>query len=153
MVGHYRDRADCENNFDEIKNHWGRGGFTSRAIKPCRFSVRIIALIYNGWHIFVRLAEPDKHLEAITSRPLLLSSVGKLTETARQKTLTITHSHGRAAHVQKTYQRIQQFFNELKANAPQLSALECWLRILSEAMKKYLGGRVLRPPKPAIVVG
>lgn len=23
IVQHYRDRADCENNFDEIKNHWG----------------------------------------------------------------------------------------------------------------------------------
>jgi hypothetical protein len=24
----YRDRADCENAFDELKNHWGWGGFT-----------------------------------------------------------------------------------------------------------------------------
>ncbi|VAW70786.1 hypothetical protein MNBD_GAMMA10-2108 [hydrothermal vent metagenome] len=23
---HYRDRADCENNFDEMKNQWGWGG-------------------------------------------------------------------------------------------------------------------------------
>jgi len=153
IVCHYRDRADCENNFDEIKNHWGWGGYTTRALKPCRFISRIIALIYNWWSIFVRLAEPDKHLEAITSRPLLLSSVGKLTETSRQKKLTITHSHGREEHVRKTYQRIQQFFNELKANAPQLDALECWCRILSEAMKKYLGGQILRPPKPAIAAG
>jgi hypothetical protein len=149
VVCHYRDRADCENNFDEIKNHWGWGGYTTRAIKPCRFMARIIALIYNWWNIFVRLAEPDKHLEAITSRPLLLSSVGKLTETSRQKTMTITHSHGRAEQVQDAYRRIQQFFNGLKANAPQLSDLECWCRILSEAMKKYLNGRILEPPNPA----
>jgi hypothetical protein len=96
--------------------------------------------------IFVRLAEPDKHLEAITSRPLLLSSVGKLTESGRQKTLTITHSHGRAQQVQETYQRVQIFFDGLRAIAPQLSELECWCRILSEAMKKYLGGKVLKPP-------
>src|SRR6266480_7609266 len=25
----YRDRADCENGFDELKNHWGWGGFTT----------------------------------------------------------------------------------------------------------------------------
>ena len=30
---------------------------------------RFIALIYNWWNLFVRLAKPDKHLEAITSRP------------------------------------------------------------------------------------
>lgn len=153
IVCHYRDRADCENNFDEIKNHWGWGGYTTQALKPCRFISRIIALIYNWWNIFARLAEPDKHLEAVTSRPLLLSSVGKLTETSRQKTLTITHSHGREEHVRRIYQRMQQFFNELKANAPQLDALECWCRILSEAMKKYLNGRILRPPKLAIAAG
>ena len=26
----YRDRADCENTFDELKNHWGWGGFTTQ---------------------------------------------------------------------------------------------------------------------------
>lgn len=150
IVCHYRDRADCENNFDEIKNHWGWGGFTTQAIKPCRFISRMIALIYNWWNIFVRLAEPDKHLEIMTSRPLLLTSVGQLTQTSRQKTMTITHTHGRARQAQETYRRIQRFFDELKANAPQLTELECWCRILSEAMKKYLGERILRPPKPAI---
>lgn len=153
VVCHYRDRADCENNFDEIKNHWGWGGFTTQAIKPCRFMARMIALVYNWWNIFVRLAEPDKHLEAITSRPLLLTSVGRLTETARQKTMTITHVHGRAEHAQNTFRRIQQFFDALKANAPQLTELECWCRILSEAMKKYLQGRILGPPSPAISAG
>ncbi|MFV0276216.1 MAG: transposase [Parahaliea sp.] len=153
IVCHYRDRADCENNFDEIKNHWGWGGFTTKSIKPCRFMARVIALIYNWWNIFVRLADPDKHLEAITSRPLLLSSVGKLTETGRQKTMTITHSHGRADHAQKTYRRIQAFFDHLKASAPQLSDLECWCRILSEAMKKYLRGQILRPPDNHVLNG
>ena len=27
IIDHYRDRADCENNFDEIKNQWGWGGW------------------------------------------------------------------------------------------------------------------------------
>ena len=38
IVQHYRDRADCENNFDEIKNQWGWGGFVTQKIKPCRIS-------------------------------------------------------------------------------------------------------------------
>jgi hypothetical protein len=146
IVRHYRDRADCENNFDEIKNHWGWGGFTTTDIKPCRFIARIIALIYNWWNIFARLANPDKHMEAITSRPLLLSSVGRLTESGRKKTLTITSTHTQAENIQATFQRIQAFFNQLKMNAPQLTAIECWCRILSEAMKKYLDNRLLKPP-------
>src|SRR5215467_2648231 len=32
----YRDRADCENAFDELKNHWGWGGFTTQDLKRCR---------------------------------------------------------------------------------------------------------------------
>ena len=35
----YRDRADCENTFDELKNQWGWGGFTTLApLRPtaCR---------------------------------------------------------------------------------------------------------------------
>ena len=146
IVQHYRERADCENNFDEIKNHWGWGGFTTTDIKPCRFISRIIALIYNWWNIFARLANGDKHMEAITSRPLLLSSVGRLTETGRKKTMTITSTHAKADDIQKTFERIQAFFNSLKVNAPQLTSVERWCRILSEAMKKYLGGSLLRPP-------
>ena len=82
---HYRDRADCENNFDEIKNQWGWGGFVTQKLKPCRFIARMIALIYNWWSLFVRLAEPDKHYEAIVSRPLLLHGVGKQTSHVAQK--------------------------------------------------------------------
>ncbi len=41
----YRDRADCENNFDELKNQWGWGGYTTQDVKSCRLMARIIALI------------------------------------------------------------------------------------------------------------
>jgi|GEM_PF-4186730 len=29
----YRDRATCENNFDELKNQWGRAGFVTQDLK------------------------------------------------------------------------------------------------------------------------
>ncbi len=37
MFYHYRDRADCENNFDEMKNQWGWGGYATQDIKSCQF--------------------------------------------------------------------------------------------------------------------
>ena len=134
---HYRDRADCENNFDEMKNQWGWGGFTTKKIKSCQLMARMIALVYNWWNLFVRLAIPDKHHEAITSRPLLLSSVGRLTEHGRQKKLVITSTHGDIIKLRKAYKRLVTFFNELKAAAPQLSLSECWERILFKAMEKF----------------
>ncbi len=72
----YRDRADCEKVFDELKNHWGWGGFTTHDLARCRLIARMVTLVYNWRNVFVRLTEPDKHLEAITSRPLLLAGTG-----------------------------------------------------------------------------
>jgi len=142
----YRDRADCENVFDEMKNQWGWGGFVTQDIKRCRLMARMIALIYNWWNLFVRLAVSDKHLEAITSRPLLLQGVGKLSHHSGQQTLTITQSHGRRHDVMAAYQRMSRFFSRLKRIAPQLSPIECWYHILSEAVKVFLNGRQLHPP-------
>ena len=134
---HYRDRADCENNFDELKNQWGWGGYTTHKIKSCQFMARMIALVCNWWNLFVRLAIPHKHHEAITSRPLLLSSVGRLTEHSRQKRMVITSTHGDITTLKLAYSRLIDFFDELKANAPQLNYYECWNRILSKAMEKF----------------
>lgn len=33
MAQLYRDQADAENGFDELKNQWGWGGFTSQNMK------------------------------------------------------------------------------------------------------------------------
>lgn len=34
-------------------------------LKRCRFMARITALVYNWWSLFVRLANPDQHTEAV----------------------------------------------------------------------------------------
>ncbi len=72
--------------------------------------------------------------------------MGKQTQHAVQTTLTITSNHGKEFYVKAAYTQVCAFFDELKAIAPQLTPLQCWYRILSEAMKKYLKGVVLKPP-------
>jgi len=64
----YRDRADCENGFDELKNQWGWGGFTTQDIERCQSSARAVALVYNWWSWYCRAAKPGPRMEAITSR-------------------------------------------------------------------------------------
>jgi len=78
----YRDRGDAENPFDELKNQWGWGGYTTHDLKRCRIAAMGVGLIYNWWSLFVRLANPQARLEAITSRPLLLCAVGRRIEHA-----------------------------------------------------------------------
>jgi len=53
----------------------GWGGFVTQDLARCRLAARMIALFYDWWSIFVRLVEPDRHMEAITSRPLLLHAI------------------------------------------------------------------------------
>ncbi|NOZ52990.1 MAG: hypothetical protein GXP08_07570 [Gammaproteobacteria bacterium] len=76
--------------------------------------------MYNWWGLFSRLANPTKYSEAITSRPLLLSSVGRLIYGSRQKQMTIISRHAQAEQVQVIYRRMAAFFNDLKTAAPQL---------------------------------
>lgn len=146
IAQHYRDRADCENNFDELKNQWGWGGFTTQDIKRCRTMAKIIALIYNWWSLFIRLIYPNKHTEAITSRPLMLQAVGKLVSHANQKIITVCSIHSKSAHIQKSLTAISSFFKRLSVGAEQLADIQRWYLILSRIFVKYLKGRVLKPP-------
>jgi hypothetical protein len=141
----YRDRADCENVFDEIKNQWGWAGFVTQDLRRCRIMARLIALVYNWWNIFTRLAQPDRHLEAVTSRPLLLHAVGRLVTTGRRKIVRLTSTHALADKVQMVLSRIGAFFNRLKAIAEQLSPEAIWAIILSVAFRVWLRGKGLHP--------
>jgi hypothetical protein len=138
ILQHYRDRADCENTFDEMKNQWGWAGFTTQDLTSCQLISRIIALVYNWWSLFVRLANPGKRLEAITSRPLMLTSIGRLTQSGRQKRMVVTSSHGRLKHIQASYKRLSAFFATLKSTAPQLTSTSCWEQILAKIMDEFV---------------
>lgn len=141
----YRDRADCENVFDEIKNQWGWAGFVTRDLNRCRIIGRLIALIYNWWNVFTRLARPDQHMEAITSRPLLLHAVGRLVTTGRRKILRLTSTHAMSDQIRCVLNRIGHFLNRLAQTAEQLSVEAIWAIILSVAFVKWLRGRALHP--------
>jgi hypothetical protein len=142
----YRHRADAENVFDELKNQWGWGGFTTQDLTRCRLLAGTVALIYNWWSLFARLADPAHHREAITSRPLLLSAIARRTRHAGQVTLTISSTHGLHDKAHRAYVRIAGFLAELRESAEQLDPLEKWYRILSEALRHFLHGRQLQPP-------
>lgn len=142
----YRDRADSENSFDELKNQWGWGGYTTHDLARCRLTARMVALVYNWWNIFVRLANPDKHLEAITSRPLLLAGIAERTRHGRQTTLRIASTHGRARWAQRVLTGVARFLHGLIKSAEQLTVDDRWAQILAHAMRAWLKGRQLRAP-------
>lgn len=134
----YRDRADAENNFDELKNQWGWGGFTTRDLARCRLMARMVALVYNWWNLFVRLAQPHKHFEAISSRPLLLHGVATQTRHAGQTRLTITSTHAKQSTIQAVLTNLASFLSSLKATAEQLTDAQRLRAILARAFAKFM---------------
>ena len=143
----YRQRADVENAYDELKNQWGWGGYMSRDLLRCQVAARNVALIYNWWSLFVACAEPGRGREAITSRPLLLSAVGRLSESGRQLRLTLTSTHAEASYAQGLLTGISLFLSGLRNTAEQLTPADCWERIWQRILAPYLRPRAAIPAR------
>jgi hypothetical protein len=143
----YRDRGDAENNFDELKNQWGWAGFTTPDLYRCQGMARHIALIYNWWSLFARLADPSVRREAITSRPLLLHAVARQTTHAGQTVVTVTPLHADEPKIRRMLTELSQFLETLKRTAEQLTFGQRWCRILSRIFHTLLQGVELKMPE------
>jgi hypothetical protein len=143
IAQHYRDRGDSENNFDELKNQWAWAGFTTHDRKRCQMMARITALIYNWWTIFMRLGIPDKHAEAVSSRPLALHGIARRTRHSNQTTIEVTSTHSKAGLMAQALRKVSAFLKHIKATAEQLTQASRWRLILSAAFQVFLRGKVL----------
>ncbi len=143
IAQHYRDRGDSENNFDELKNQWGWAGFTTHDRNRCQVMARITALVYNWWTVFMRLGIPEKHAEAITSRPLALHGIARRTRHGNQTKIEVTSTHSKASVITTALNKVSAFLQRLKTTAEQLSQRDRWRLILSAAFQFFLRGRVL----------
>lgn len=153
MAQLYRDRADCENGFDELKNQWGWGGFTTRDFARCRLSAQAVALIYNGWNLYLRMIEPRKHLEAITARPLLMTAVARVSEHANQRLIRITPLHAFASQAIERLQTVSAKLKEFRRTAEQLANTTPWQLICQHIRAMLLALNRLRChliPVPAL---
>jgi len=133
----YRQRADVENAYDELKNQWGWGGFATRDLLRSQIAARTVALVYNGWSLFARCADPMKAREATTSRPLLLCSAGRIITSGGQTTLRLTGNHAEAARAQELLTGLSLFLSGLSNGAEQLDCAERWRRIWRRILEPY----------------
>lgn len=140
----YRDRGDCENVFDELKNNWGWGGFITKDIKRTRIMAQLTALVYNWWNIFCRLAEPDKHMEAKTSRPLLQNIIGKMVKTGGKRLMRLSSTGAEAKKAMVFFNKICELLNRINTTATQLTKESKWALILGVAFKRYLNNQQLK---------
>lgn len=117
IVELYKQRADCENVFDELKNQWGFDGFCSKTSHVTEHAARMTLITYNLWNLFSRLMEPGKHIEARTGRRWFLIIASRMVETAREKMVKISIKDKWKEDLMQGYKRIYDWLN---STAPQL---------------------------------
>jgi hypothetical protein len=144
----YRDRCDCENGFDELKNQWGLSGFTTQDINRCQTTARVSALVYNWWSWYCRAAHPGARLEAVTSRPLLLAAVGKAASHAGQTQLYLTPLHGKVKVIKELIINIRKALAHVKNIAEQLPKVDRWATLLYYICEQIV--RKIPAPEPNV---
>jgi hypothetical protein len=86
----YRDRADTENVFDELRIQWGFSGIFAKARATTELAARLLLMAYNLWMLFVRFIVPHKHTEAKRGWRWFQLIAGRLVQSDRQKELQMS---------------------------------------------------------------
>ena len=146
----YRDRCDCENGFDELKNQWGWGGFTTHDMHRSQLTARAVALVYNWWSWYVRAANPQARREALTSRPLLLAAVGRAVSHSGQTLLYLTPMHAEAGLIKSMIANVHAAIRHVRHAAEQLPKLDRWATLLAYICQRIVGQTALPTPPPAL---
>ena len=167
----YRDRADAENCFDELKNQWGWGGYTSRQLAPCRIMANLIALFYNWWNLYLRFYDGEHHREAICadlldytaalsplrsgcSRPMLMSGVGRQVQSGGQRTIKVSILHEKGDLVARAIRQISGEIGQIRAITERWSVEQRWTLLLTRLLRRWLGGKWLPglPPEAGLLL-
>lgn len=145
----YRQRGDMENNYDELKNQWGWGGYATQLLAPTRLMTNLIALFYNWWHLYVRLLESNHHREALTSRPTFMAGVGQQTSHAGQHTIKIALVHEKSSEIAKTITIVSNYLRTMRSFTEQWTHEERWATLLTHIWRYWLGGKWLSGVPPS----
>lgn len=143
MPKHYRDRGDAENCFDELKNQWGWGGYTSRRLASCKLMANLVALFYNWWNLYLRFYDEDHHREAIRTRPMLMSGVGRQVQSGGQKTVKVSVLHEKGSHIAHAVTLTSNELQRIRAITERWSVGQRWALILTRVLRRWLGGKWL----------
>lgn len=146
----YNPRADNENCYDELKNQWGWCGFTVRDLARSELMARLIALIYNWWSLYIKLVDEQIAREAITSRPMFLLHIAKMSTHQSMRTLFIFCAHVQAKQIQEKLEASALRLKEWALlTAEQLKSRSLWRRIIEHILanhRTFRGQNYRAPP-------
>lgn len=139
----YRDRADAENSYDELKNQWGWSGYSTQKLAPSRIMANLIALFYNWWNLYARFFDEHHHREAITSRPALMQGVARQVQSSGQRTMKVSLVHEKGEQIALLVTRTSRQLHHMRAITERWSAEQKWTLLLTRLLRRWLGGKWL----------
>ncbi len=145
----YNPRGDNENCYDELKNQWGWCGFTVRDLARSELMARLIALVYNWWSLYTKLVDEQIAREAITSRPMFLLHIAKMSTHQSMRTLVIFCAHVQAKQIQSKLEAAAFLLKQWSLlTAEQLKSRSLWTRIIEHILTHHrvFGGPDTRAP-------
>lgn len=146
----YTPRADNENGYDELKNQWGWCGFTVNDLARSELMAGLIALIYNWWSLYIKLVDDQIAREAVTSRPMFLLHIAKVSMHQSLLTLFIFCAHAKSEHIREKLELAARRLKEWALlTAEQLKARSLWNRIIEHILanhQTYRGQNYRAPP-------
>jgi hypothetical protein len=139
----YRERADAENIYDELKNQWGWNGYTTQKLAPCRIMANLVALFYNWWNLYVRFFDEAHHREAITSRPALMQGVARQVQSGGQRTIKVSLLHEFSEAIAVLVGQTSKQLERMNHITERWSAQQRWTLLLTRLLRHWLGGKWL----------
>jgi hypothetical protein len=116
ILQYYRERADTENVFDELRNQRGFSGFCARSRATTELTARPLLLVHDPWVLFVRFIVPHKHTGAKRGRRWFLLIAARLVQSGRQKEIQVSIRGGWAEPLRDGYLRLHDW---IRTTAPQ----------------------------------
>jgi hypothetical protein len=105
--------------------------------------------LYNWWSWYCRAAKPEARMEAITSRALLLASVGRATKHAGKTTLYLTPMHASRTALMLLIANIRAALGHVRKVAEQSPSADRWKTLLD-----YIAARIIpRRPRKRLETG
>jgi len=138
----YRDRADCENTFADMKGDWSWGGFTTQHQDRNQLMACFTALVFTWWNIFVRQVSPIAHREGHVSRPILLHGVARRVTHAGKTILRLTSLHAKSQSIMMALSALTKQIKNASAHAAsQLTTAKPWDAIIRSIFAPLIQAR------------
>ena len=137
-----RDRADCENGFDELKKQWGRGGYTIHDLDVAT-SQRGQSRLSTIGGVGTSDCHTRRHAwrQSLAAHAAQLGGIARLTLHAGQSRLLLTLTHAARDHIKSMIANIRKGLDHVLANAPQLTKADRWGALARYIINKIMATR------------